>query len=94
MRLRWFLFLCAAVMASSNNLNAKETVVWIGMERPAIGEREGIYRAVLDDAYRRTHNAKVGGGNRCAGIPGAAARWQAVVCGLSAEGWQAGGGGV
>jgi 6-phosphogluconolactonase len=50
MRLRWFLFFCAAVMASNNILKAKETVVWIGMERAALGEREGIYRAVLDDA--------------------------------------------
>jgi 6-phosphogluconolactonase len=42
-------FLLVAIMTFSKTSVAKESVAWIGMERPALGEREGIYRAELDD---------------------------------------------
>ena len=50
MRLDRGLLLVAVIMAISEVSSAKESVVWIGMERPALGEREGIYRAELNDA--------------------------------------------
>jgi 6-phosphogluconolactonase len=33
----------------TNQLNAAETTVWIGMGEPTRGERQGIYRSTLDD---------------------------------------------
>jgi 6-phosphogluconolactonase len=46
-------------MAVSESSSAKQTVVWIGMERPAIGERDGIYRADLDDATGKLTTPKL-----------------------------------
>jgi 6-phosphogluconolactonase len=50
MRLHLFAFLFVIAMAPSRLSSAKDSVVWIGMERPALGQREGIYRAELDEA--------------------------------------------
>src|SRR6478736_6729276 len=59
MRFHRLVLVGVAVMAIDNLSIAKETVVWIGMEHAALGEHEGIYRAVLDDATGRLSTPKL-----------------------------------
>ncbi len=59
MRKFWVACWILAAMAMSESSIAKNAVVWIGTERPAIGQQDGIYRAEQDGATGKLTQPKL-----------------------------------
>ena len=63
--------------------HAEQATVWIGMTTPTGGEREGIYRATLDEQTDTLDRPLLAAEIRQSGVPGIGSKGQAAVRGMS-----------